>query len=407
MKANQLIDAARAAAGPKEKSEMSGNAWTIHIERTPIHTLDQLVEHCKIDLSVWEVDRFQVNKWEVAMKGHAAFTEIFPTKDGREIPMWQRKKKERHPVHENLFQVKAWLKKKTDIVEARKEIEELKKLAKVGAWKPIHRKPSPDTGNMLEIAPVDHHLGMLAWSRETGHANYDTKIAEALFDKAFDEILARTSVYKLDEIWIVLGNDLLHTDDTEGRTTSGTYVSSPDSRFHKTFSTARNMAIRNIEKCRHATKRVFVVVVPGNHDRRSAWHLGDSLQAWFKGCQDVVIDNEPRSFKCHRFGSVMLMFAHGDKGKRRNYPLLMATENSKMFGETTFREVHTGDKHHERVEEQHGVKVRILPTLCPPDAWHAENAYMGNIRATEAFVWNKNKGLLGTAIFTATHPHES
>src|ERR1044071_480200 len=96
----------------------------------------------------------------------------------------------------------------------------------------------------------------------------------------------------------------------------------------------------------------------------------------------------------------MLMFAHGNKGKLADYPLVMATEQPTMFGATQHREAHTGDKHTTRVHEYHGVKVRISPALCASDSWHSENLFVGNARSAEAFVWHQDEGLVGTAVYT-------
>jgi len=145
---------------------------------------------------------------------------------------------------------------------------------------------------------------------------------------------------------------------------------------------------------------VIVPVVPGNHDALGAWHLGDSLECYFHGNPNVAIRNEPTLRKYHRFGKVMLMFTLGNKGKLINYPQVMAAEQPEMFGATLFREAHTGDKHHTRVQEHYGVRVRISPALCAPDAWHAEHQYIGSQRGAEAFVWSADEGLVGTALYT-------
>ena len=38
----------------------------------------------------------------------------------------------------------------------------------------------------------DHHLGMYAWSKETGDANYDTDIGVSLLEDAVDSLVARS-----------------------------------------------------------------------------------------------------------------------------------------------------------------------------------------------------------------------
>jgi len=88
------------------------------------------------------------------------------------------------------------------------------------------------------------------------------------------------------------------------------------------------------------------------------------------------------------------MMTHGDKGKHKTYPLLMATEQPEAFGQTMFREIHTGHTHQTKTEEQFGVRVRVLPSLSPPDAWHAENGFVSNQRNAEAYVWSAKEGLI-------------
>ena len=112
-----------------------------------------------------------------------------------------------------------------------------------------------------------------------------------------------------------------------------------------------------------------------------------------------LINNEPKQFKIVRHGKVLLGLTHGDKGKRQDYPLFLATEYSKDFGETLFREVHTGHIHQTQTQEWHGVRVRILPSLSPADAWHAENGFTGQQRNAEAYVWNNKEGLIAMFFF--------
>jgi hypothetical protein len=278
--------------------------------------------------------------------------------------------------------------------EIRAEIEELKGLDRT--VKPSVKVPIT-TGNLLEINIADAHLGKLAWSAETGHESYDTKIADAMYRRAQSALFARAGV-KFEKVLMVIGNDLMHSDNTESTTTKGTVVST-DGRYHKTFYRARTLMIDSIEQARKIAP-VHVVVMPGNHDRLACFHLGDSLEMYFHGQSDVVIDNEPTSRKYFQWGKVMLMFCHGDREKRMDMPLTMASERPEMWGDTMFRECHTGHLHQVRTEELHGVRVRILPSLSPPDAWHANNAYVGNLRSAEGYIWNAKEGLIGQVFYT-------
>ncbi len=359
-----------------ESCEVKGDNWTITLPKTRIHTLDELIEYFEVDLLVWEVERFVCNKWEVGAKDADGELQVKP-----------------------LFQVKAFLKRRKEMEAVQKEIEGLKEQAKDYSPEPpfiIREQQMSDL--MLEINFPDAHLGKLAWGVETGHGNYDVKIAEQVYWTALETILDRVSAVQFDHILYVVGNDILNSDDIEGRTTSGTYVSS-DARYHKTFAAVRSLMVKSIERLRQIAP-VKVMIVSGNHDQLSCWHLGDSLECFFHNYEDVQIDNLPRQRKYHEFGNVGLMFTHGHKGKRTDYPALMAAEQPQMWGRTKYRECHTGHLHMTKTDEQHGFRTRILPSLTAPDDWLATNGFVGNLRNAEGYVWSKQEGLIGQVYYT-------
>jgi hypothetical protein len=375
-----VVTAARAPDTLRESVTVTGDDCEI-TKTTPtrVKTLADLIRVCEIDTQEWTVDRYVCNKWEMGS------TDL----DG-------------NPQTTELYQVKAWLKRRVQAIAVRAEIADLLAYAKahVGAALPVVKrsKPAKTSPYMLELSIPDLHVGKLAWGAETGGENYDSKIAERLFETALEALIQRTSGFTFDRVLLVLGNDLLHSDTRAGQTTGGTQLDN-DSRYQKTFGVVRRMCIRAIDRCLEVAP-VQVAMVPGNHDTLGVWHLGDSLECWYHRHGDVTIDNAPTSRKYVQFGKVMLLLTHGDKGKRQDYPLLMATEKPAMFGSTVHREAHTGHLHQTRVQEHHGVKVRISPALCPADAWHAENAFVGNAMAAEAFVWHREEGLVSLALYT-------
>lgn len=385
LEAMDAVDAAQAKPVQTETHEQKRDTWEITMPRTRICTLEQLLEHCKVDLSIWEIERWICNKWEVGSAPKATGSSKNWIRESSKL------------VVEPLFQVKATLVKKKAVIAVKAEIEDLKTEAKKTAKVIAAPKYRTSEDNLLEISIPDLHFGKLAWADETGWENYDLKIAEECYRKALAALLDRTKQYSYKKICFVVGNDLLHSDNPQGTTTKGTHVSC-DGRFQKTFRKVRSLICESIEQLRGISP-VHVVIVPGNHDQLAAWHLGDSLESYFHKTASVTIDNEPRLRKYIQFGRVMLMFTHGDKGKREDYPLVMATEEPEMFGSTFWREAHTGHRHHTKLDEKHGVRVRILPALCSADDWHSENQFIGNIRSAEAYMWHSQEGLLGTATY--------
>lgn len=345
-----------------------------------VRTLADLVRVCEIDTTEWKVERWVCNKWDSAAK-------------------LGKDESERIAVTE-LYQIKVWLTRNVVAMAVRGELDDLIAEAKKQIRTPsiVRQISKSASGNCAEISIFDLHLGKLAWGKETLWENYDSRIAEDLFSSALQALLERIAPFRPERIVLPIGNDLLHYDTKQITTTAGT-PQNTDGRYHKMFQSARRMVTKAINDAR-AIAPVYVPVVPGNHDTLGAYHLGDSLSCYFHTAKDVVIDNEPTLRKYFEWGAAMVLFTHGDKGKPPNYPLLMAREQPDMWARTRYREVHTGHLHQTRVQEFHGVRVRILPSLCAADAWHSENMFVGNLRSSEAFVWNKTEGLISTAMWT-------
>lgn len=364
--------------------EYTENSWNITLPKTPIHTLEQLIENCKVDLSIWKVDRFIVNKWDVGSKDSNSEIQVTP-----------------------LFQVKAWLIKKQTEILAREEItammDEFKamisktkgssaKLHTVASANPNNPKKSTtfQEPHLLEITIPDLHMGKLAWKEETGD-DYDSGIAEELFKEALKELTDKASTFNLERILFVIGNDLLNVDSPANTTTRGT-AQSVDDRYIKIFRKTRQMIVGAIERL-SSIAPVDVIVCPGNHDTNTAFVLGDAIECWFHAHEDVDVDNTANPRKYYRYNSVLLCFTHGDKEKQGELPLIMAVERPNDWGETRFREVHLGHLHKTRLDEHKGIRVRIIPALCAADQWHAAHGYIGTTRSAEAFVWTKHRGL--------------
>jgi hypothetical protein len=366
---------------------ISGGEWDISLGRTPISSQEELIKEYRIDTRVWEIIEFNISRYEMLHGSQA----VGGSGD------WERDEDEWKIVPLN--SIKAKLRKRPGVEEALDELEAIKlSIKKIVPAPVVIKRSKPTHDNMLEMCLPDIHFGKVAWNEQTLHGDYDVAIAEKIFNTAVSSLVSRVEPYKFGQILFVIGNDVFHTDNSGNTTYAGTQLDG-DTRYHRTFRIVREVMVDTIESLRSIAP-VKVLVIPGNHDRMTSWHLGDSLECWFHRHKDVEIDNAPSARKYHRWGNVFLLFTHGDKGKRPDYPTLMATERAVDWGQTLYREIHTGDKHHTRVEEKFGVRVRIIPSLSAPDTWHSENLFVGALQQAEAFVWNKKLGLLGTAIYT-------
>jgi hypothetical protein len=385
----ERLAAARRALGIEKSSTaesapsdtMDANRRTAVLTKTlhaPVRNDKDLIRDCQIDTDQWRVDHWVGNRWEVGA-----------VVDGRILT-------------QPLYQVKAWLERNDDVMDAKQRIADLKAdLLKSVRPRPFRGTRRATGPHMLELMVPDLHIGKLAWGEETGHADYDSKIACDLWRKAIDTLVARASAgVHFERVVLPIGNDLFHSDTKAGTTTAGTPLDN-DSRYHKMFLLGRRLMVETVERLRAIAPVVEVVVIPGNHDTLAAFHLGDALECWFRRETDVIVRNGPNPSKLVTYGKNAILLTHGNNGKLQDYPLWMATEHPEAWGKALHREIHSGDKHMLKVQEKMGVRVRIISSLCAPDAWHADNQFVGNERAAEAFVWHADEGLIGTHLFTA------
>jgi hypothetical protein len=319
-----------------------------------------------------------VNKWEVGAKDEAGKIAVEP-----------------------LFQVKATLTKKQEVADAKADLERLRKeaLEYAPSFQGFKPKKSTKSGNVAEFSIYDHHFGSLIWGKETGGPDWDNTIALATWKDALTTLVDRVRGFTPEKALLILGNDQQNADNRAGSTENLT-PQVMDSRYQKVYGLSKEASRWAIDSLLAEYGSVHVILVPGNHDPLATWHLGDYLQTWYHNCPGVTIDNSVPMRKWWEHGVNMVMYEHGHKGKLVDYDRIMASEQPEMWGRTKWREAHTGDKHHRALIEGKGATIRILPSLRPSCAWSTENHFTGSIRAAEAFVWNKDSGLVGQATYS-------
>lgn len=223
-----------------------------------IKTLEQLVNACAIDLTRYRVKQHVINKWETGARDDDGNINIA-----------------------ELFQVKAWLEEKRDELELLRLKEQL--IAAMESHAPkyskIRRKALATSDRyLLQVCPVDLHLGKLAWAPEVHGEHYDTTIACRVLRGAIDDLIARVASYQVERVLLVVGNDLLNADNPQNTTTAGT-PQDVDGRYAKVFRRGWELMVETIDRLRGVAP-VTVKVVPGNHDEDASFKLGE---VWPRG----------------------------------------------------------------------------------------------------------------------------
>lgn len=271
--------------------------------------------------------------------------------------------------------------------------------------------------NLLVISPADIHMGKLCEVFETGDP-YDLEIAERRTKEGVKGLLEIGQKWGIEAITINTGNDSLHVDNNRGTTTSGTPQSTTGSIFGM-FDAMFETWVWVIETAAEYAP-VHVVFDPSNHPWVSDWMLNRALMAWFKNDARVTFDvkmSDIRHRKYQVYGCNLIGYSHGDGAKEKDLPNIMQYECREWWGRTQRGYWIIKHKHHKdaktvglsgyQQEKDHpgltvirtgdmdlskNVSVEIVRSPSGTDGWHDRNAYVGAIKAVEAFVFNSERG---------------
>lgn len=268
----------------------------------------------------------------------------------------------------------------------------------------------------MVLSLADLHFGKFA-TMEESDSEYDLEIAEQRTREGVMELLEMSKPFNVQKIYLVLGNDVLHYDNTEKTTTKGTYVGGLGTN-ETIFRTALRVLVSIVEMLAEENK-VEIVHVPSNHDYVSGNHLAVVLEAWFRNHKNVeFLEIGPKSRKYIVFGVNCIGLTHGDKTRDSELHSLMSHDAKDYWGQTEYRYWYLGHLHHKirkvqnsgftiEVEKDHigytkvktgvtlnkntDVQIEYLRSPTTPDVWHYDNGHV-NIAGMEAFIHDFYKG---------------
>lgn len=243
----------------------------------------------------------------------------------------------------------------------------------------------------IEVSIADYHLAKKCVDGDNDPAERAIryyKIAESLVNKV-------EANYDIDNIVLPISNDFFHTDNYQNQTTNGT-PQDTILEYHSEYELGFALLVDTINMLRTKSNIVTVVLVQGNHDRTKSFYLAHALNVYFKDNTDVKFIREHSVVKGLTLGNTFIGYHHGNC-KLDDLPLLFATSSkySSMFGDSLYREIHTGDKHHYMAKELKGVRIQQMPSLSGSDRWHEDNNFVHSIRAALVLIYDKELGKEG------------
>lgn len=260
----------------------------------------------------------------------------------------------------------AWIKQAQDTLDWIK----IRHLICDGAPKSDIHPTSVSGDTMLEIPLLDLHFGIADFG---------------YYKDALSEILGIITAKTYDEINILVGQDVLHTNDMRGHTAKGTDIEKVD--FVKAWADAWRFFRELIDAAIMHSPHVAIRYSKGNHDECAGWCLFKALEAVYPQCAS---DDSLAPRKCIYWKGCFIGFGHCEYTPKnavlfQNFVLDFPTE----FAEAKVREIHSGHLHRESVDD--GMMVRRLPTACPTDDWSSDNGYIGSHKRFQLFEWAENR----------------
>ena len=242
-------------------------------------------------------------------------------------------------------------------------------------------------GHCMVLDPADIHIGKLATKYETGE-DYNSIIAVKRVKEGIDYLLTISKVYNIDKICLIIGNDILHTDNTKRTTTAGT-PQDTDGMWYENFLVAQKLYVDVIEKLMLVAD-VHVVHNPSNHDFMTGWYLSQTIESWFRKSKNVTFDTTTAHRKAFVYGDNLIGSTHGDGAKNNDLPLLMAQEFKAEWAATSHRYIYTHHIHHKTSKDYIGVTTESSRSPSGTDSWHHRNGYQHLIISTA-----KTRGYMG------------
>ena len=260
---------------------------------------------------------------------------------------------------------------------------------------PTLKLPKTSPPYAVIISPTDFHFGKYA-PEYTGDEYSRAKCKKRLKAVTKNLLSRITRRGKPQKILLALGGDGLHIDNQSKTTTRGTPQDCD--------GTPEELAWYWVKLCREYVDMlrqvapVQLFVIPGNHDYYTSTLLRAAMQGWFSQAKnvDVVESFSPRQYVS--YGSSLLTFLHGDVGKPRDWPAIIAGEKPKEWGSSKHRFIFCGHLHTERDFPVFGnVTVYRMPSLAGTDNWHFKQGYKSR-KALVAYVVDQKRGVIATEI---------
>jgi len=244
-------------------------------------------------------------------------------------------------------------------------------------------------GKLLIIAISDFHLNLLSDKLSTGN-EYNMQIAEDIFFQVINDVIDRVEDKVFEKVLFVTGNDFITSDNTNGTTTRGTPQDNSESWF-KAVHKATELIVKAIDMLTEIAP-VDVILVPSNHDLHTMFGVIQTVKAWYRGNDNVYVDDSPLPRKYYEFGKTLLTFSHDIKVK--DALQIITTEAKDKWSNCEHIILMLAHLHQAMVYEKQGyLEVLRLPCVSGWSRWSNDKGYIQSEKKNQSFIIDEELGI--------------
>jgi hypothetical protein len=281
---------------------------------------------------------------------------------------------------------------------------------------PVIKRKEYKESNLLVVDPADPHFGKRSSVSETGQET-NLITTEQRFNEGIESLINRVDWCKFDKVVLIGGNDVTHTDNPFGTTTSGTRQDT-SGLWHENFLVAKKANIGAINRLLQIAD-VHYVFCPSNHDFMTGFFMADTLKSWYSKNKNITFDVDPIHRKYIQYGYNLLGFTHGDGAKEGDLSDLMKTEAKKGWSASKYAYWYVHHIHHKvnkaikgkekvsvekdyrgltvfntglNLDPEDYCRVEYVRSLSGTDRWHFTNGFVHAPASMEAFIHHPKYG---------------
>ena len=258
-----------------------------------------------------------------------------------------------------------------------------------GIHKPLKAPKTVDQDLMSVYLIGDHHLGLSAWSEETGAEDWDVNKSEKILDDAVDRLV---SVSPNSETGCLVNlGDFFHIQDASSSTPNSKNLLDSDGSWGRIIRAGSHLIKRVVLRMLEKHKKVMVVNARGNHDPDASLFLNTAIQMYFENDKRVTVLDNFNKFVWFQFGKNLVVTHHGDKINATRLYEAITRNLRKEWGDADHVYCYLGHIHHRDAKEIGGMTIEHFGVLPPRDSWHNASGY-GAERTMTCIVLHKEYG---------------